>query len=229
MKFSHKLGLVMAFCLATTGLFAVESMGRYEGIRSGAPAGEAVTFFDTCAWTYTEPGKMDIQITFGKNDPSEVKKGGPDVYQFAINLSRADYEKIFEAATPVKDMVIDDQLWSRKITTEITGSRRLVSIVFTNAIDKEITSVFKRGTLEIVLEKGEIASMKMMKEKKRFLNMGGFSTSFVGEVNGMKRVKKGLALLDEGEMGRLIKAENIDKALAKKNTKGFQEAVQLEK
>jgi elongation factor G len=65
----------------------------------------------------------------------------------------------------------------------------------------------------------------MMKEKKRFLNMGGFSTSFVGEVKGMKRVKKGLAPLDEGEMGRLTKAENIDKALAKKNTKGFQEAV----
>ena len=38
-----------------------------------------------------------------------------------------------------------------------------------------------------------------------------------------------LGRLDEGEMGRLVKAENIDKALAKKNTKGFQEAVQLEK
>lgn len=230
MKIDFKgLCLIAAFAFASAGLSAADSLGRYEGNRVGADANEPKTFMETCAWTYTEPGKMDIQITFCKDDESEVKKGGPDVHQFAINLSRADYEKIFESSTPVKEMVIEDVIWNRKISTEITGSRRVVKIAFTNTLDKEITSVFKRGTLEMVLESGEIASLKMTKEKKRFLNMGGFATSFTGEARAMKRVKKGLALLDEGEMGRLVKTENIDKALANKTTKGFREAIQLEK
>ena len=42
-------------------------------------------------------------------------------------------------------------------------------------------------------------------------------------------VKKGLGLLDEGEMGRLITDEAINKALANKTAKGFNEAISAEK
>jgi hypothetical protein len=45
----------------------------------------------------------------------------------------------------------------------------------------------------------------------------------------MKRVKKGLGLIDSGEMGRITSKDTIDQALASKNTKGFAAAIKAEK
>jgi hypothetical protein len=215
--------LFLAFSAFSMSLNAAETMGRYESSRGNRP-----TFFETAAWTYTEPHKIDIQITFGKSDIKKEKGDSADLYQFSFCLDRQQYEQIFENMTPVKDLLIQGNINNSRITTQINGEERKVVIDFSNSLDSEITSVFKKGRLEISMLKGQITSMKMTKEKKRFLNMGGFTTCFIGEANDIKRVKSGLGLFDEGEIGRLRKAENIDRALGQKNLKNFQEMLQLE-
>ncbi|MBF0410734.1 MAG: hypothetical protein HQM10_25540 [Candidatus Riflebacteria bacterium] len=216
--------LAMAFSVLSTGLWAVESMGKYQNTAS-----EDSTYFDTVVWTYTAYNTMNVQITFNERDVKLINDGSPDEYQFYMELSRADYEKIFEANEPVTNFANNDHMWDRNISTQISGNKRTVKISFTNAVDAEITSVFKRGTLEAVFENGMISSLKMQKEKKRFLNMGGFKNTFNAEAKSLKKTANGLSLRDEGEMGRLLKAENIDFALKNKNTKGFRQAVDSEK
>jgi hypothetical protein len=170
-----------------------------------------------------------VQITFGRKDIRKNSKNGAMNTQFFMELTRCEYEKIFESHVPVVNMPQNDSIWDRQISTKVTQNKRIVYVKFTNSIDSEITEVFKRGTLEIVFSKNKIESMKMVKERKRFLNMGGFKTFFVGEAKDMRIVKNGLGLLDEGEMGRLTTTTSVDKALADKTGKGFNDAISLEK
>lgn len=218
------LALTMVF--AGTSLFAAETMGQYLNRPSDK---DNSTFLDTMAWTYTQPNYLIVQVTFADKDIQKRDKDGAGTHQFFLELNRAEYEKIFEANTALVDMPVNDQMWDRKVSTEVTPAGRVVKVAFTNAIDKEITEVFSRGTLELQMKKDEIVSMKMFKEKKRFLNMGGYKTAFIGEATSLKRAIKGLALLDNGEMGRLAEVEKIDKALAVKTGKNFSELIKARK
>jgi hypothetical protein len=221
--------LILAFIMACPGLFAVESMGLYQANNYKNSAKESVTYFDTVAWTYTRPNYFNIQITFADRDISKRDKKSSGDHQFFFELTRDQYAKIFESNFELNNFPINDNMWSRNISTKVTPQKRIVKIAFVNAIDDEITEVFKRGTLELVITRDEIQSMKMTKERKRFLNIGGYKTIFVGEARRMKRVKKGLGLIDSGEMGRITSKDTIDQALASKDTKGFAAAIKAEK
>ena len=221
--------LIFAFCLLASNLFATETMGLYQAHNYKTPAKDSVTFIDSIAWSYTRPNYFNVQITFGRKDIKKNSKDGAMNTQFFMELTKNEYEKIFEKNIPLVGMPINDSIWDRKVSTRITPKKRIVTINFTNAIDAEITEVFKKGTLEIVFAKNQIESMKMRKERKRFLNIGGFKTFFVGESYNLRMVKKGLGLLDEGEMGRLLTDEAINKALNNKTAKGFNEAISAEK
>lgn len=220
--------LVALFCMVAVfsgSAFAVESMGLYQ-VKAGD---DHSTFFETVAYSYMARGHFTLQITFGERETQKIDKKSGLAPQFFFLLTRADYEKIFEGNQKVENFSLNDHMWARKISAETVNGKRTVRVEFENAIDDEITSVFKRGHLEIVLEKGKISLMRMMKEKKRMLGFGGYKTIFLGEARNMKRSAAGLSLRDEGEMGRLTTAAAIDLALVDKSAKSFQAALAAEK
>lgn len=220
--------LTALFCMIVAfsgSAFAVESMGLYQ-VKAGD---DHSTFFETVAYSYMARGHFTVQITFGEKETQKIDKNSGLAPQFFFLLTRADYEKIFEGNQKLENFAMNDHMWSRKISAETVGGKRTVRVQFENAVDDEITSVFKRGNLEIVLEKGKISLMRMMKEKKRVLNFGGYKTIFLGEARNMNRSAAGLSLRDEGEMGRVTTAAAIDIALVEKNIKSFQAALAAEK
>ena len=151
---------------------------------------------------------------------------GPDVAQFYFELTREDYEKVFEGETSISVLHSNDIVWSRKISTAIYPEYRVIKIEFENGTDGEVSEVFKRGSLEIIMTKGQLTSLKLVKERKKLF--GGFSTVFLGEVKTMRKVKNGIALMDDNEIGRLTKKENIDFALKHKTSSSFSEALENE-
>ncbi len=220
--------LAALFCMLVVfsgNAFAVESMGLYQ-VRAGD---NYSTFFETVAYSYIARGQFTVQITFGEKETQKIDKNSGLAAQFFFLLTRSDYEKIFEGNQKLENFSLNDQMWNRKISAETANGQRVIQVQFENAVDDEITSVFKRGRLDIVLENGKIALLRMMKEKKRVLGFGGYKTIFLGEARGMNRSAAGLSLRDHGEMGRVTTAAAIDMALVDKSEKSFQAALASER
>lgn len=203
---------------------AVQSLGLYQTRKGDASS----TSLDTIAWSYVSKGHLHVQIVFGAQETSKIDTNSAGANQFFLELTRKDYEKIFESSEKILQMAVNDNIWTRTITAESSSGQRKIAIVFENAVDAEITGVFKRGRMEIELAKEQISSIKMKVEKKRVLNFGGFTTIFAGEANNLQRSRKGLALCDDDEIGRLETLAAIDAALANKTSKGFKEAMEYE-
>lgn len=203
---------------------AVQSLGLYQTRKDDASS----TSLDTIAWSYVSKGHLHVQIVFGEQETIKIDTNSAGANQFFLELTRKDYEKIFESSENFSGMVINDSIWNRVLTAESFAGKRKIAIVFENSIDAEITDVFKRGRLEIEFAKEQINSIKMKVEKKRMLNFGGFSTIFAGEANNLQRSRKGLALCDDDEIGRLETLAAIDAALANKTSKGFKDAIEYE-
>jgi hypothetical protein len=149
--------------------------------------------------------------------------------QFNFLLTLDEYHKIFESNKELVGFQQNDHIWARKISAKTVDGKRYINVKFENAVDDEVTDVFKRGTLEIVLENDKISLMRMFKEKKRFLGFGGYKTIFKGEARNMKRTVKGLALRDEGEMGRVSSVKAVKIALKDKSAQSFSAAIKADK
>ncbi|MEW6712228.1 MAG: hypothetical protein AB1403_20575 [Candidatus Riflebacteria bacterium] len=230
MKFLTKLGLTVAFFCLANGLFAVESMGRYEGLRVGAPDNESVSFFETRVSANDGTEDLDINVFFGKNDPEDKLKVARRVFQFWTDLTRIDYEKVFESETPVKDWVTNDVNGQRTINSEIIQGHRFVRIERVNHLLEPVNFIYIRETLEFGCDNNEITSMKMIKEH-RPSREAELEIEFIGEVKNMKHVKKGLLLSDEkgNDLGVVTKVEAIDKAISEQTVENFTAAMQMEK
>jgi hypothetical protein len=196
------IAMVMAFSVSG---FATEAMGLYQ-VRAND---RYSTFLDTVAWSYMARGRFNVQITFQKNEISKIDKKSAMASQFNFLLTLDEYHKIFESNKELVGFQQNDHIWARKISAKTVDGKRYINVKFENAVDDEVTDVFKRGTLEIVLENDKISLMRMFKEKKRFLGFGGYKTIFKGEARNMKRTVKGLALRDEGEMGRVSSVKAV--------------------
>ncbi|MFZ2958484.1 MAG: hypothetical protein WA705_16475 [Candidatus Ozemobacteraceae bacterium] len=206
-------------------VFSAQSLGRYEGIRTGAHHDEPLSFFDTSAWTYTPPKTINVQISFCKQDDGEAKNDGPDVFQFAFEMTLDQFERLFETTQTIQNLPVNDMLYSRTVNAQTQGRTRTVTINFENSKDADVHDVYKRGQVTIVLQDGQITSLRLLRERKRFLL--GFKTVFEGEIRNLRKVKNGLALMDDGEMGRLLARDLILKALESKNPDSFKELLKV--
>lgn len=204
---------------------AAETMGLYQV----TPGKGHSTYFDTVAWTYTRPGYFNVQIFFGKQNTQKDTEAGKGNNQFFIELTPEQYAKIFSGSKTLNELKIKDHMWDRTFTAASNDNIRTVGMSFTNAIDDEITEVFKRGRMEIVMSKDKINSIKFFVEQKRFMSLGGYKKVFVGEARNLKKVVDGLSLRDEGEVGRVNSVTGITAALKDKTGKGFKEAVTIDK
>lgn len=217
--------LMLALLAVTPQLMAAETMGLYL---NGKGIGNADTRFDTVAWSYTRPGHFNVQIFFGNKDTRKKADEKSADNQFFLEVTPEQYNRIFEGSVDVVNMPVNDGIWNRSVSTKVMRGRRIVRVTFTNAIDDEITEVFKKGSLEMFIAENEIQSMKMMIERKRFMNVGGYKTVFMAEARRLKKVASGLSLVDEGELGRVSTDAAIASALATKNNKAFMAAIKSE-
>ncbi len=204
---------------------AAETMGLYQV----TPGNSHSTYFDTVAWSYTRSGYFNVQIFFGKQDAQKDADPGKGNNQFFIELTPEQYAKIFSSSAALRELKINDYMWNRTFTASSQDNIRTVRMSFTNATDDEISEVFKRGRMEIVMSKDQINSLKFFVERKRFLSVGGYKKVFTGEAHNIKKVANGLALRDEGEIGRIESIKAIAGALNDKTAKGFREAIALDK
>jgi hypothetical protein len=216
----------MASLVIVPQVMAAETMGLYQ---NGKRGGSAYSRFDTVAWSYTRRGHFNVQIYFGKRDIKKKSDEKSADNQFFFEVTPEQYARIFEGNVDVVNMPINDGLWNRSVSTRVMRGRRIVRITFTNAIDDEITEVFKKGFLEMFIAENEIQSMKMLIERKRFMNIGGYKTVFAGEAKRLKKIANGLSLVDEGELGRVTTSSAIKAALATKDNKSFINAIKSEK
>jgi hypothetical protein len=219
------MSVLFLFAAMALSAGAVETMGLYQV----TPGDRYSTYFDTVAWSYTGRGYFNIQVFFGKEDSKKDSKPGKGNNQFFLQITLDQYNKLFESNAAVKDMKLNDNLWDRTISASSQDGVRTVYMTFTNAIDGEITEVFKRGRFEVVMEKDRISSMKMLIEQKRFLNFGGYKKVFVGEAQNLKKAEHGLSLRDEGETGRVKSMKAIKFALQDKTGKSFKQAVKMDR
>lgn len=218
-EMKNKVALMfLAMLFMTVSGFAVESMGLYQV----KPGDRNSTFLDTAAWSYTRNGYLNVHLNFGEKDISRTDKKMGFAAQFTFELTREEYQRIFESQQALTNMPSNDHIWNRNISTSNQGNRRIVNVSFIDPTDGH-----KRGKLEIVLEKEVIVSLRMMKEKKRMI--GGYKMFFEGHAKNMKRSEKGLALRDSGQMGRVTEVTAVDMALADKSAKGFNDALNSQK
>ncbi|PKL46329.1 MAG: hypothetical protein CVV42_16920 [Candidatus Riflebacteria bacterium HGW-Riflebacteria-2] len=217
--------LILALLVAVPQLMAAETMGLYL---NGKGIGNADTRFDTIAWSFTRPGYFNVQIFFGNKDIKKKSDEKSADNQFFLEITPEQYNRIFEGNVDVVNMPVNDGIWSRSVSTKVMRGRRIVRITFTNAIDDEITEVFKKGFLEMFIAENEIQAMKMMIERKRFMSIGGYKTVFMAEARRLKKVANGLSLVDEGELGRVSTDAAIANALATKNNNSFMAAIKSE-
>jgi hypothetical protein len=199
------------------------------GLYQVKPGDDYSTYFDTVAWSYTKPNFFNVQIFFGKADIKKDDRPGKGNNQFFFELTRKQYEKIFESDKTFRNIKINDHIWNRNVSVSNVNGKRVVKTSFSNAIDAEVSEVFKRGRLEIVLGKNKIESIKLFVERKRLLGMFGYKDLFLGEATNLKKVASGLALRDEGEAGRLKSAKLIDMALKDKSAQNFFKVLKLQK
>jgi len=225
-KMTGLLCLILAMLVAVPELMAVETMGLYL---NGKGIGNSDTRFDTIAWSYTKRGHFNVQIFFGDKDIKKKADEKSADNQFFLEITPEQYNRIFEGNVDVVNMPVNDGIWSRSVSTKVMRGRRIVRITFTNAIDDEITEVFKKGSLEMFIAENEIQTMKMTIERKRFMNIGGYKPVFIAEANRLKKVANGLSLVDEGELGRVSTDAAIATALAAKNNNSFMAAIKSEK
>jgi hypothetical protein len=216
---------VFLFAIIAFAAGAAETMGLYQS----TPGNESSSHFDTAAWSYTRLKHFNVQLFFGKRDIKIDEDKGKGNNRFFFELTRKQYEQIFESNKPVRNMKVNDHMWDRNISAAGSSNKRVVKISFTNAITPEMSSVFKRGRIEIIMGKNKIHSMKLFIEKKRFMGMFGYKNAFLGEASNLKRTIKGLALLDEGELGRVKSPKLIDMVLKDKSKKNFSKILRLQK
>lgn len=219
------LSLIFLFAAIAFSAGAAETMGLYQV----KPGDDYSTYFDTVAWSYTRPNFFNVQIFFGKGDIKEDDRPGKGNNQFFFELTRQQYEKIFESDKTYRNIKINDNIWNRNVSASTVNGKRVIKTSFTNSLDDEITEVFKRGRLEIIIGEDKIHSLKLFVERKRLLGMFGYKDLFLGEATNLKKVANGLALRDEGEAGRLKSAHLIDMALKDKSAKNFYKVLKLQK
>lgn len=219
------MSILFLFAAISLSAGAVERMGLYQV----TPGDRYSTYFDTVAWSYIDRGHFNIQVFFGKDDSKKDSKPGKGNNQFFIRLNLEQYKKIFENTADIRDMKINDNQWDRTISASTQDGVRTVYMTFTNAVDDEITEVFKRGRFEVVMAKDRISAMKLLVEQKRFLNFGGYKKVFLGEAKNLKKAEHGLSLRDEGETGRVTSLKAIKFALQEKTTQSFNQAVKIDK
>jgi hypothetical protein len=190
---------------------------------------EFACHFETKAYTYINRHQFTVHMYFAPLSEKEGKNGGVDVYLLQLAPTLEQFERVFESKETLDRFPIDGFHYDTFVTTRQEGARRTITIDQTNKVDDEITSIFKRQTCIIRLDEGLINSIEVEKQKKRFLNMGGWQKTFAAKVIGLRKVAQGLLLVDNGDMGRLQNRDNILKALADKSPKNFHELLRAEK
>jgi len=205
----------------------VSTMGRYEGFRESA---NTVTGnVDVQTYTYTRPQRFQVHLYMDRKKESEGK-GVPhaDLFMMSIDMSLPTYQSLFESEEEVRlewegTIVYDYQAFAKTIK-----DRRVVTIRQSSKLDDETPVVTRKGKAVLVLKDSKIESFHMQKWARRSLiNPIGWIKKYAkvldDTVSNMEQTSRGMALRDEGEVGRALTADQVRRALADQKPSSYWE------
>lgn len=207
------------------GALVHSTMGLFQGPRASAHS--ALARLDVVAYTYTRPGEFILLCSFDKASPEEGQAvPHADLFLMNVPLDLAMYGKLFESTDAV-----DLPRWEgfgydfvAKAWTARDGLRYVV-IEQDNAREEDT----RRGSLRITLRDSRVAEVTVEKwAKRRSLNpISGFQKweSVLADTAQMSLVRPGLALRDDGELGRVSRDDRIRMALDAQTPKSYREAL----
>lgn len=217
------LTLVLVCFLNAIPSFSSESLGCFDGKIDEKPV-----HLDAIIWAYapSEKGFL-VEVAFPKEAPLVDNDSMADLNWFHMGPFTPDlFTKVFDSNTPIENLFLTDRVYDSHVRASSEGKFRTITVNFQGHTDSYVPEAWRRGQIVIKLEHGKKLSLSMKREYK--IN-GNWVKLFDVEALDLVKNKSGVALLDNGEMGRLAKPELILKACADTFPVNLKKLLDLEK
>ena len=203
------------------------SMGRYEGVRQSHR--EAVASMDVQAYTYTRRNDFSVYVYFNRKDDDEGKNvPHGDLFMMDIHMDLETYVKLFETKEDLTLGPWESIIYNVTASAKTENGQRIVEFYQESTVSDEDPVITRKGKAIMVLTAGRLQSIHMQKWARRGpLNPIGWVKKWAKVFDDTmimpELVKHGMALRDEGEVGRAINESQIRRAIAEQTPEAYRE------
>ena len=203
------------------------TMGRFEGVRESHR--EAVASLDVQAYTYTRKNDFAVYIYFDRKSPDEGKKvPHGDLFMMDLHMDLETYARLFESKDTVEIGPWESIIYDVVASARTENGQRVIEFYQESTVSDEDPVVTRKGKAILTLSSGQVQSIHMQKWARRgLLNPIGWIKKwgkvFDDTMIMPQLVKEGMALRDEGEVGRAISESQIRRAISEQTPDSYRE------
>jgi len=221
----HELYSLPAAMPENSSQFA--TMGRFEGVRESHR--EAVASLDVQAFTYTRRNDFAVYIYFHRKSPDEGRRvPHADLFMMDIHMDLETYARLFESDDEVEIGPWESIIYNVVAKAKTENGQRVIEFYQESTVSDEDPVVTRKGKAIVTLSSDRIQSVNMQKWARRsLLNPIGWIKKwdkvFDDTMIMPEKVKSGMALRDEGEVGRAVTESQIRRAISEQTPEAYQE------
>jgi hypothetical protein len=205
------------------------TMGRYQGVRDSSH--ETVASMDIQAFTYTRKNDFAVFIYFERKSPDEGKRvPHGDLFMMDLHMDLETYSSLFESKETVEIGPWESIVYNVVASAKTENGRRVIEFYQESTVSAEDPVITRKGKAVLTLSDGQVHSIHMQKWARRgLLNPIGWIKKwdkvFDDTMIMSQRVKIGMALRDEGEVGRAVSESQIRSAIGEQTPDAYRKAV----